>query len=167
MLHLYLFGNHKTIAASCIITCWCTYYIWLWYSVQTLNNLACCYRRMKKPRTALNLLRESLAIISAENGLDGNIHHLSLSFNCCMLMMISCDVSIGRAVTHLNMCAILSQLNRHAEALEHANAAVIHCQKQLLSTSLKDQLMSHHDQHALLTEKIVVLGVYYITLSIP
>jgi hypothetical protein len=92
---------------------------------------------MKKPRTALNLLRESLAIISAENGLD------------------------GRAVTHLNMCAILSQLNRHAEALEHANAAVIHCQKQLLSSSLKDQLMTHHDQHALLTEKIVVLGMHH------
>jgi hypothetical protein len=50
---------------------------------------------------------------------------------------------------------------RHKQAAEHAHAAVLHCQEQLLSTSISDQLESHADddrKHDVLTEKIVVLG---------
>ena len=79
--------------------------------VQTLNNLACAYRRLQRPKTALNLLRESLVLLTAEQTIE------------------------GRHVTHLNMCAILSQLHRHEEAIEHAKAAVMWCQKQLLASS--------------------------------
>jgi hypothetical protein len=72
MLRLCLFGmtnNHSLPPSSLLVH----QTLCVLCSVQTLNNLACCYRRMKKPRTALNLLRESLAIISAENGLDGEL----------------------------------------------------------------------------------------------
>lgn len=72
----------------------------------------------------------------------------------------------GRAVTHLNMCAILSQLNRHKDGLEHAKAAVLHCQKQLLSDHIKHKLSTHQDKHSLLTEKIVILGIAYHNLGV-
>ena len=39
--------------------------------VQTLNNLACCYRRLARPKTALNLLRESLVLLGTEKGTEG------------------------------------------------------------------------------------------------
>lgn len=110
--------------------------------VQTLNNLACCYRRMGKVKKALTLLRQSLTILSHQDRLD------------------------ARAVTHLNICAILSQLGRHQEALEHAKAAVLYCQKQLLAGKLKASLASEQDQNALLTEKIVVLGIAYHNLGV-
>jgi tetratricopeptide (TPR) repeat protein len=121
--------------------------------VQTLNNLACVYRRLDKPRTALNLLRESVTVCS------------------------NTGVEDGVAVTHLNMCAILSQLDSHEQALEHAQAAVMYSQKHLLSSRLRDQLARRSDgsggagagdedvfgadPHAVLTEKIVVLGIAY------
>jgi hypothetical protein len=35
--------------------------------------------------------------------------------------------------THLNMCAVLSQLGRHAQALEHAQSALILLQEELFS----------------------------------
>ena len=37
------------------------------------------------------------------------------------------------ADTHLNMCAVLSQLGRHAGALEHAQSALILLQEELFS----------------------------------
>lgn len=39
--------------------------------VQTLNNLACAYRRLARPKTALNLLRESLVLLGTEKGTEG------------------------------------------------------------------------------------------------
>ena len=112
--------------------------------VQTLNNLACCYRRMKKPKRSLALLRKSLTLLASERHVD------------------------GRAVTHLNMCAILSQLSRHDEALEHAKAAVLQCQKQLLSGSLKSKLGRRPSPEgaALLTERVAVLSIAYHNLGV-
>lgn len=36
--------------------------------IQTLNNLACCYRRMKQPEMALSLLRQALHVLSKVRG---------------------------------------------------------------------------------------------------
>mmetsp|Transcript_13026 Transcript_13026/g.25237 ORF Transcript_13026/g.25237 Transcript_13026/m.25237 type:complete len:448 (+) Transcript_13026:46-1389(+) len=110
--------------------------------VQTLNNLACCYRRMKKPRLALKILRQSLDVLHESR------------------------ITEGRAVTHLNMCAILSQLNNHKDALSHAKAAVLHCQKQLLSDEYRDALSQGADQSNKLTEQIIVLGIAYHNLGV-
>lgn len=44
------------------------------------------------------------------------------------------------------MCAILSQLGRHDEAIEHAKAAVMHCQKQLLTHPQPDAAAAAHAQ---------------------
>lgn len=70
--------------------------------VKTLNNLACYYRQAGKARVALNYLNKAL-------GIPRNL-----------------------AVTHLNMCAVLSQIQKHDEALSHAMQAVIILQDELI-----------------------------------
>mmetsp|Transcript_6722 Transcript_6722/g.4850 ORF Transcript_6722/g.4850 Transcript_6722/m.4850 type:complete len:92 (+) Transcript_6722:276-551(+) len=62
----------------------------------TYNNLACHYRKLKHLRSALIYLEKALDIESR----IPNSH--------------------SKADTHLNTCAVLSQLNRHDIALYHA-----------------------------------------------
>ena len=64
----------------------------------TYNNLACYYRRQGKLHSALNYMQKALRIESRLERVD------------------------NPADTHLNMCAVLSQLGRHAGALEHERA---------------------------------------------
>mmetsp|Transcript_102325 Transcript_102325/g.298369 ORF Transcript_102325/g.298369 Transcript_102325/m.298369 type:complete len:352 (-) Transcript_102325:142-1197(-) len=66
----------------------------------TWNNLACYYRRTGKLRTAVTFLERALAIEEHTGNADS-------------------------AQTHLNLCATLSQLQRHSDALYHAQSALI------------------------------------------
>lgn len=77
----------------------------------TYNNLACFYRRKGKLRTALKFLKKCLRIESTVAEVD------------------------NPGDTHLNMCAVLSQLGRHGQALEHARVALILLQEELFSPS--------------------------------
>jgi len=74
----------------------------------TYNNMACYYRRVGKLRTALKFLEQALSIEGRLNKID------------------------TQADTHLNICAVLSQLNKHELALNHAMSAVILLQEDLL-----------------------------------
>lgn len=74
----------------------------------TFNNMACYYRRVGKLRTALKFLEQALNIEGRLNKID------------------------TQADTHLNICAVLSQLNKHELALNHAMSAVILLQEDLL-----------------------------------
>lgn len=80
----------------------------------TYNNLACFYRRKGKLRSALAYLKKTLRI---EAMLD--------------------DVE-NPGDTHLNMCAVLSELGRHQQALEHARLALIMLQDELLQPADDD-----------------------------
>ncbi|GMF12307.1 unnamed protein product [Phytophthora lilii] len=71
----------------------------------TLNNLACYYRRLGKLHSAMTSLKRALEL---EKKLE----------NVC-----------NAADTQLNMCAVLSQLGKHPEALEHAQEALITLQE--------------------------------------
>lgn len=66
----------------------------------TWNNLACYYRRVGKLRSAATLLERALEIEEY-------------------------TMPNAAAQTHLNLCATLSQLNRHADALYHAQSSMI------------------------------------------
>lgn len=66
----------------------------------TWNNLAVFYRRTGKLRSAVNYLERALAIEEHIGNPDA-------------------------AQTHLNLCATLSQLQRHTDALRHAQSALI------------------------------------------
>lgn len=76
----------------------------------TLNNLACYYRRLGKLHTAMTCLKQALAI--EKKTLKDTKH---------------------AADTHLNMCAVLSQLGKHQEALQHAQAALVALQEEFFN----------------------------------
>ena len=67
----------------------------------TLNNLGCFYKRSSKPNVALKYLQQALEIEVKTSNDRTNV-----------------------AGTHLNICAIKSQLNKHESALQHAKQAL-------------------------------------------
>jgi tetratricopeptide (TPR) repeat protein len=71
----------------------------------TLNNLACYYRRLGKLHSAMTSLKRALE-------LEKRLEKVR-----------------NTADTQLNMCAVLSQLGKHQEALEHAQEALIALQE--------------------------------------
>ena len=95
-------------------------------SVTTLNNIACWHRRHGKPKGALRYLRRAVdcAAAAAWEAETGGGRRPEGS---------SATIAIG--VIHLNMCAVLSELGRHNDALTHAQLAVHHCQAELLPES--------------------------------
>ncbi|KAG6590914.1 Tetratricopeptide TPR1 [Phytophthora cinnamomi] len=88
--------------------------------ILTFNNIGCCYRKLGKLKSALKYLKEAAQIGS------GSAHVKNLS------------------ITHLNLCAIQSQLGRHDLALEHAQAAIFHTQEELVS--LEDGAGNERDE---------------------
>lgn len=81
--------------------------------ILTFNNIGCCYRKLGKLKSALKYLKEAAQIGST----------------CAHVKNLS--------ITHLNLCAIQSQLGRHDLALEHAQAAIFHTQEELVSMEAK------------------------------
>lgn len=79
----------------------------------TFNNLACYYRRQGKLNQALTHLQKALKIEARLDGVK------------------------NAADTHLNMCAVLSQLGHHSAALEHAQSSLILMQEELFSDTSK------------------------------
>merc|ERR1719343_479789 len=67
----------------------------------TYNNMGCFYKSMSKLHTALQYLRKAQKIEERSQG--------------------KCQNPAG---THLNICALLSQMGKHQEALQHAHLAV-------------------------------------------
>lgn len=67
----------------------------------TYNNMGCFYKSMSKLHTALQYLRKAQKIEEKSNG--------------------KCQNPGG---THLNLCALLSQMGKHQEALQHSERAL-------------------------------------------
>ena len=80
----------------------------------TYNNLACYYRMLGHLRSALIYLEKALDIESRQNQ------------------------TAAMADTHLNTCAVLSQLDRHEVAMIHAHQAIMVIQSTLLIHFLPD-----------------------------
>lgn len=114
--------------------------------ILTFNNIGCCYRKLGKLKLALKYLKEAAQIGS------GSAHVKNLS------------------ITHLNLCAIQSQLGRHDLALEHAQAAIFHTQEELVSLEGGARDEDDRDQDALdaktREEKIISLAVAYHNLAV-
>jgi tetratricopeptide (TPR) repeat protein len=107
----------------------------------TLNNFACYYRRQGNLHKALTHLTEALAI-------EAKLEYVP-----------------NRADTHLNMCAVLSQLGRHQGALEHAQSALILLHEELFSSSVStNQTNQSHATPIPLEnrlDRVAVLGIAY------
>lgn len=107
----------------------------------TFNNMACYYRRIGKMRTALNFLQRALTIESRLQRPE------------------------TQADTHLNICAVLSSLNKHELAMNHAMSAVILLQEMMLRKKL-DPSSFHDDEEEELNntgnkDKVAVLAIAY------
>ena len=101
----------------------------------TFNNLACYYRRQGKLHSALSYMQKALRIESRLEKVD------------------------NPADTHLNMCAVLSQLGRHAGALEHSQSALILLQEELFSGAVGgDGMVSPVAQKV---DRVAVLAIAY------
>lgn len=98
----------------------------------TYNNLACYYRRQGKLHSALQYLQKTLKIESKLPNVQ------------------------NPADTHINACAVLSQLGRHASALEHAQNALILLQEELLSPPGSDKAGAPPQ-----ADRIAVLAIAY------
>jgi tetratricopeptide (TPR) repeat protein len=68
----------------------------------TYNNMGCFYKSMSKLHTALSYLKKAQKIEEKSQG--------------------RCQNPAG---THLNLCALLSQMGKHTEALAHAERALM------------------------------------------
>jgi tetratricopeptide (TPR) repeat protein len=64
------------------------------------------------------------------------------------------------ADTHINACAVLSQLGRHEAAYQHAQTSLIHLQKELLSP------LEESDKAPPQADRIAVLAIAYHNLGV-
>lgn len=108
----------------------------------TLNNFGCFYKRTGNPSLALNFLRKALEI---ETKPPVDINNL--------------------AGTHLNICAILSQIEDHHKALSHALKALNLLKSRYLDdpSLLTTLLVAHHNsgvEYEFLSQTSDAFGIY-------
>lgn len=109
----------------------------------TLNNFACYYRRQGNLHKALGYLTDAIKIETRLENLP------------------------NKADTHLNMCAVLSQLGKHQSALSHAQSALIllHEELQLGQPSQNSNNHQHTGQsgatETIKLDRVAVLGIAY------
>ena len=94
----------------------------------TFNNYACLFRKTKKFRNALQYLEKALELeYSCINYPEYNAteeDESDLKVEECLVISNPCEI-------HLNICAILSQMQKHELALHHAMKALILIQDEL------------------------------------
>ena len=69
------------------------------------------------------------------------------------------------ADTHLNLCAVLSQLDRHEDALQHSMLSIILLQDEFL-TSLLPKVRSLSEEDEVNDERLAVLAIAYHNLGV-
>jgi hypothetical protein len=73
------------------------------------------------------------------------------------------------ADTHLNLCAVLSQLERHEEAVHHSMLSVIFLQGEFLNLLLpqqKKKVENSHSEKLISDERLSVLAIAYHNLGV-
>lgn len=110
--------------------------------ILTFNNLGCGYRKIGKLSSALKYLKEAARVGA------GAVHVKNLS------------------ITHLNLCAIYSQLHRHELALEHAQCAIFYAQEELVRLDEEERENPDATEICTREEKMIALAVAYHNLGV-
>ena len=89
----------------------------------TYNNYACLYRKTKELKKALSYL---------EKALDLEYFCLNYYPGASTSDELNVDITVGQSLIisnpaeiHLNVCAVLSQMGEHENAIHHAKKALI------------------------------------------
>lgn len=111
--------------------------------IPTFNNLACLYRKINRPKSALTFLEQACNI---------EYKHLNTlqsdeEFNNSLITASPAD-------THLNLCAVLSIIGKHEVAYLHALKALTFLQAEIFERSQENiteaEEKSFHDRCAVL-----------------
>ena len=138
-----------------------------------LHNLACCYQKLKDFENCISYLEA--VIYHCDSSLEPK-HHIKINedyflksrnedqSNYSLLGDFILELRFS-AKFHLQMCAVLSQANKHIEALKHAKLAALMCEDNLIKTHyLYNQMKENNfknnrinkvdDEYPAFTEKI-------------
>ena len=106
----------------------------------TLNNLACCLRRMGKINSALKCLQ------------------------ICVKILEQTGVKEYSGMTHLNICALYMQLKKHEQSIQHGNQAVHAFSLEIINLNPKS-FPSTSSYTVAYQEKIKMLAIAYYNLG--
>ena len=107
----------------------------------TYNNYGCLFRKTKKLRSALTFLLKALEIEYKQ------LNESEIPVDDQLVSSNPWDI-------HLNICAILSQMDKHDLALQHAMKALI-----LIQDEIVNRMSTQGDQTP--PERLVVLSIAY------
>lgn len=117
----------------------------------TYNNFACLYRRTKKFRSALSYLEKALEIEY------GCLNRTEEDISDSLIVSTPADI-------HLNICAILSQMEKHDLALQHAMKALILLQDELVGRLTGEETKEEKLKKG--NERITVLCIAYHNIAV-
>lgn len=107
----------------------------------TYNNYGCLFRKTKKLRSALTFLLKALEIEYKQ------LNESDLTVDDQLVTSNPCDI-------HLNICAILSQMDKHDLALQHSMKALI-----LIQDEIVNRMGNENEPTP--PERLVVLSIAY------